>query len=209
MYNENEKIFESKDKLILLERCMERLGVPWGKIYRKSLIQNNNLKFVPNLKRMQDSIFNLYVFNASNKTMHINECVYDYRQFNESSCYKYSKDIDITAKKILDCIMEFMNINNLNNCFKEAYYVKAIKLIIEVVKLKYTQDKKEKKYFEKISEIKKLVKSQPYSEAIKYCNYKKLNNNYKIGYFLIRFKLINLLYLYYKLISIWKKVINF
>lgn len=203
------KIFSSEEKNILIEKCMENLGVPWGKIYKKSLIVDNNIEFKPNLKRMQDSIFNIYIFKESTKIKYIEDIVYNYRQFMESSCYKYTKDIDITSMQILNETKQFIEKYNLQKELMNAYYKKCVKLLIEIVKLKYIPYECKMSYKQKIKQIKQLIKEEPYKQAKSKAIISQLNTNYRIGYLLIKFNFINLLYVYYKLIYINKNKVNY
>lgn len=59
--------------------CYTAIGVPWGKIYRRRIIDDGNLKFNILLRRMQDNIFNMYAFAQARKIKYINEPVVSYR----------------------------------------------------------------------------------------------------------------------------------
>jgi len=54
------------------------IGVPWGKLYRKKYLIDNNIKFNTELKRNQDNIFNLYAFQHANKIIYIDSPLYYY-----------------------------------------------------------------------------------------------------------------------------------
>ncbi len=198
-----------RDKKILLKKCMENLGVPWGKIYKKELITKNNILFKPQLKRMQDSIFNLYAFQLAKKIEYVEDCLYNYRQFLESACYKYNPSIDVISKEILNEINIFIDKYNLSQELREEYYKKCVKLYIEILKLKYIPIEVNYKYKDIIFDLKSLKKEELYSTAIKKCKFKGLNSNYKIGLLLLKLNFINLIYLYYKIIYIWKNKINY
>lgn len=55
------------------------IGVPWGKLYRRTLLMENNLRFNSKLRRMQDNVFNMYVFDSARKIKYINKPYYMYR----------------------------------------------------------------------------------------------------------------------------------
>ena len=54
------------------------LAAPWGKIFRRSFLQANNLSFNPKLRRSQDIVFNLYAVNKCNSFHYVNIPVYKY-----------------------------------------------------------------------------------------------------------------------------------
>lgn len=53
------------------------IGVPWAKLYRSSLIQNQ--RFDLELRRMQDNVFNMYAFSLANEIKYILNPLYYYR----------------------------------------------------------------------------------------------------------------------------------
>jgi len=55
------------------------IGVPWGKLYKLDFLLDNKLFFDPELKRMQDNIFNMHSFDKAHKIKYVHECCYAYR----------------------------------------------------------------------------------------------------------------------------------
>lgn len=55
------------------------IGVPWGKLYRISLIKEYSLRFDPELRRMQDNMFNMYAFYYARKVIYYDKAFYNYR----------------------------------------------------------------------------------------------------------------------------------
>ena len=67
------------------------ISVPWAKVYNKDFIETNNLKFVPNIIRMPDAIFNMEAFEKADKIYVLQEYLYHYQKNNFSICQRYSK----------------------------------------------------------------------------------------------------------------------
>jgi glycosyltransferase involved in cell wall biosynthesis len=55
------------------------IGVPWGKLYRKSFLDDYNLRFNPAFRRFQDNIFNMYCFEKARTIKYLNLTLYNYR----------------------------------------------------------------------------------------------------------------------------------
>lgn len=55
------------------------IGVPWGKLYRRSFLKAQRLRFDPQLPRMQDNIFNMQAFAAARSIVYIDAAEYRYR----------------------------------------------------------------------------------------------------------------------------------
>jgi len=83
-----ERTIEDQAEPILLlgqELCREKwaylntkldMGGPWNKIYRMGIIKENNLQF-PNLRRMQDIVFNMHYYDKIHSIEVINENFYN------------------------------------------------------------------------------------------------------------------------------------
>ena len=60
-------------------RTVTAIGVPWGKLYRSSFIRSNRLQFDPELKRLQDNMFNMQAFAVAGSIYYLDLPLYDYR----------------------------------------------------------------------------------------------------------------------------------
>lgn len=101
-FYESDKVFASlEDKIELQKQIFSNatrfgggqytaIGVPWGKIYRRSFLEENNLEFNPDLYRMQDNIFNMIAFSKARKIVYLDAALYYYNLTNITSIkYKY------------------------------------------------------------------------------------------------------------------------
>lgn len=78
------------------------VGVPWAKIYRKSFVTGNGLKFPVELRRLQDNIFNMYAFHAAREVVYIDQPLYNYRYDHMQSVYQKE------PQKILNTFSQFL-----------------------------------------------------------------------------------------------------
>lgn len=60
-------------------KAFTAIGVPWGKLYRRSFIEKYNLRFDSKLRRAQDNVFNMYAFNYARSVYYLDEPLYYYR----------------------------------------------------------------------------------------------------------------------------------
>lgn len=115
------------------------IGVPWGKLYRKSFLLNYNIRFDKRLRRMQDNIFNMYAFYYAKEIKYINKSLYFYNfehMSNSIKVYKY-KDIEIEYNKAL-CRKETMKKLNMFEENKELipFYINELAMFFtRIVKL--------------------------------------------------------------------------
>lgn len=138
------------------------IGVPWGKLYRHSFIKKFNIMFEPNLKRMQDNIFNMYAIYYCKKFKYIDEplYIYNYEHMNNSIYSFNSKDIVITKNKIIyrkkaiDDLKLRDDVEIFNYYLKESA-IHLTKIIKDILFDKNSSDN----YFQKRNKIKSLYNS--------------------------------------------------
>lgn len=134
------------------------ISVVWAKLYRMNFILDNNLKFIEGIKRMPDTLFNMYAFEKARNIKHYNIYGYHYRKNNNSITQNYDKnlekDIDIFLNEVNKYITEFKK----ENRFKNTYYIAVLTKLIQIYEI-YICNKK-------IDELKQFVKDKHYMEYI-------------------------------------------
>ena len=70
------------------------IGVPWGKLYRRSFLEKKEIRFDPVLKRMQDNVFNMEAFQAARAVRYMDRPLYVYRLSNVSNYIRGQKLIE-------------------------------------------------------------------------------------------------------------------
>lgn len=201
-------VFDCLEKQKLLASCivntdisdhlsMTNVGVPWAKIYSAPFIKNNNLRFVPGLKRMQDMIFNLYAFNAAAIICYKTIPLYHYLKNNQSSTVAYRPDYFNTVIEIDKEIKDFIGFSGYIE-LREVRYCKSVILINEIIQLQFVHADNKDSLNLKVKKIRNIISEPPFVTNIQSCKGKYLNTNQKIALFLLRKKYILLIYLYKK-----------
>lgn len=130
------KYIVKQDFEILLEgfiRC-EKLKVnmtsPWGKIYRKSMIDTHaDCRFPDGMKQGQDSIFNLYAFQNAGSVYVLDVPVYHYRvRPGSTSSALYSDQLE-RYRRLVDEIHICMEKYQLLDQFLPYYYFACIQKV--------------------------------------------------------------------------------
>ena len=80
------------------------IGVPWGKLYRRSFLKDKQLQFDLKLFRYQDNIFNMFAFDVSKKIVYLNEPLYIY---NLDNITDYNRKYTEKARIYLDMICSY------------------------------------------------------------------------------------------------------
>ena len=101
-YPKTELALELLDRECRGHKRPTAIGVPWGKLYRRSFLEKNSLRFDPELIRMQDNIFNMEAFDRANRVVYLDEGLYIY---NLGHITKFSRRYDPRSIRYLDKVL--------------------------------------------------------------------------------------------------------
>ncbi len=174
------------------------VGVPWGKLYKKSFIIENNIEFKPGVKRMQDNLFNLYAFKKAKYISYISERLYHYRDFSESAVHKYNPNIISDFKPFLDELEKFV-IDEKNEKWIIGANKRKITSINSYMSSYFFHKKNKKSTIKKIKDLKNYLKKEEIVNAIKNTSSSIMNKQEKIFFLFTKYRFATGLYILYKL----------
>ncbi len=168
MNSESSKNTEGKiiNANTILERMIEnnlQEGYLWNKIFKKSIIDENFLKFKEGVTVWEDLYFVMEYLSKADKVYTINEKLYYYRTREGSAVNRKETTTELASKiKIMELIMQNYSliINNKNYSGIKKMYITII--------LKY------------LLKINKNNNKEPIKERLS--NVKKIKKNIKIGF---------------------------
>ena len=102
------------------------ISVPWSKVYNKKFINKNNLKYIPNITRMTDAIFNMEAFEKAQKIYVLQEYLYHYQQNDFSICQKYSEDTIKYYETYFKFVKKYIEKYNKGEKFVDILNIKII-----------------------------------------------------------------------------------
>lgn len=183
------------------------VGVPWGKLYRKSFLQEWKILFNPELKRMQDNVFNLDVFWYARQIKYIDylgyyyivEHVEKYAEVYDEKAVEYLSKVIVIQMKKMELIGLLKDEEILRFLIQEA-----VALFILAVQKSYYMCPCIN-YWEKCKRAKELLHSKPYSEL--FMNVKDMRN-VKILKAIVSMDLLCLLFIG-KRIWKWRKKVRY
>lgn len=213
----NVRVKMSQDCLVnSKEKCREtyidllEIGLmtsPWNKLYRKSIINKNNIRFT-DLKRGQDAVFNGMYYDCINSYKIIKTPLYNYYSNTiELEWMKFPEDYFDICKQInrvyTDLVISWGEMNKKNKEFLSTYFINdVISCIFYSFNPKLNFKLKDQKKY-----IFNLINDSCTIEALKYNRPKNFYK--KIMHFLIKNKLIYFIILITSvLITIRKKYTN-
>lgn len=166
------------------------VGSPWGKVFKRDIIENNNVRFVYGLKKCQDRVF-VFDYMEHVKTMgKTNYIGYHYIDNPLSITRKYNKNISNILFEVENQFEK--RINNQNNSvneYKNAFYTMCLSFLFTILKLDILNENNNSSIVLKYKEIKKLISKERYSDALNYGNLKELGKRKMILGILLKCKL--------------------
>jgi hypothetical protein len=106
--------------------------VTWAKVYRRSVLIENDITNVPGLKRAQDLVFNLEVFEHAKGVYYEKMSLYYYSMHGEAATKKYDINIAQKMEQFSLALNKYVETYHPNNAeFKQRMYVKIMPKIVE------------------------------------------------------------------------------
>lgn len=143
------------------------VSVPWAKLYNKKFIQENGLKFIPNIIRMPDALFNTEVFEKAKKIFMFDEYLYHYQKNDFAICQRYSEDTIRYYETYINLIDEYIKKYNKEQKFVDTLNIKIVTSIDRYMYNYFFHKDNPKNKKEIEAEFKELLQKELYQKAFK------------------------------------------
>ena len=177
----------------LLDRSYNSLPCCFGSVctqfFKVEFLKKNHLRFLPQLRRMQDTMFNLYFLDAASSLSVMDQVVYHYRKNPQSICNRYNPAIQeyiLEFNKVL-----YQYIQGKSEDWARAFEFKAARNYCEILRLYYLNpnwaaDRKQKK-----ARWEQLIRHTAYARYLGKDSYKRVLKKSR-GYAAILFLTYNI-----------------
>ncbi len=105
------------------------VGAPWGKLIRRSVIEDNRLRFIPGLKKGQDTVFTLHLLQHCRQVSYESVCGYHYRVVSTSISHRFSADIVSIMERTLDAYTDFVRRFKTDGSFDKLLMTKYYRVL--------------------------------------------------------------------------------
>lgn len=170
------------------------IGVPWGKLYRRSALKASGLQFLPQLRRMQDNVFNMYAFAKLGRIVYLDESLYRYRLDHiTGSRVPYAPEIYCT---VLEQREAFFKENPLwvTEQTELLYHMEKMDYLLRCIKhIAFTCDTKRA-----VKKLRELCRSSLYREFLRRGARKEEPLKYRLVRFLARLQAYGIMVFYYQ-----------
>ena len=167
----------------------DALCTVWGKLYKKDLIIDNEVKFydIREIGTYEDGIFNLSVFSKVNSAVFINRCMYHYRRNNDSSLTSsYNPNLSNQWNKLFDIIEEYIEKKEEDETFKIAL---SNRIVFGLIALGINETERKDGFFNTLKSIGKLTSDTRYRENIKSFDYHYLPIHWRLFFIFAKYRL--------------------
>lgn len=158
----------------------DALCTVWGKLYRGDIIRNNNIRFydIREIGTYEDGLFNLDYFAQANNAIYINQYLYHYRRTEvDSLTNAYNDRLKEQWKTLFDIMDNYIVNNQLNDNYREAL---NNRISLSLIALGINAVTNNTTIPNKILEIKEIITSELYKQAVKTLKVEVLPTYWKI-----------------------------
>lgn len=174
--------------------------VTWARIYRRSLLVDNHIQNIPGLKRAQDLIFGLEVFEYAKGLYYESHHLYHYVLNDDAASRKYDPHIVEKMTQFGNALHDYVDkYHPGDHSFLQRMYVKMMPKIVECFSQYYVPYSKVNGIRKTLAIARKELEAPIFREAVE--NIELEGNNWKVRVFaeLLRHRLYILLFFICKL----------
>jgi len=157
--------------LYLYEKSIANISVPWGKLYRKSLLVDNEVRFPVGMRIREDRIFNLYAFSYADIIEYIDTPLYNHRKSsNVHSRAKYGFSDDSWVESYNKLVIELtkfskhLSLTHDASAGERVLWIGVIRAFISSI-VRYFNSSASA--LESVRLVKKTAKEKPLPDSLK------------------------------------------
>lgn len=156
------------------------IAAPWDKLYRKAFLQENNICFQPDLKVLDDMVFNTEAFGVAGEVVYIKEKIYHYRYVADSITNSYKPDRVEQDRLVWEYLEKYAAGMGLGDEFIRALRCRIIKSFGICCRLCFFSASNPYSRKEQMEYVRQVLESEPYVSAFAKVKLKDLEWKLKI-----------------------------
>ncbi len=151
----------------------DSLSSVWGRLYKRSLISDNNLQFedLSVIGTNEDGLMNLQIFYNVKSAVYIDKPFYHYRKnIGATVATKYKEKLFSQWQILIEQMQKFIDDHDCDETCKQAL---SNRRALSIIGLGFNVSRSKKGFFGKVKELRYILKDERYRRA-----YKELPFNY-------------------------------
>lgn len=143
-------------------------GAPWRGMFKRTILQENNLWFDPYVKGLGDDIlFTLHLYEYVRKIAYTPEVLYHYRELDSSYTHGFKANYLENMERIFEKQEQFLKKYKKGKFAYQAYYVRVLIYLQQGMARYFLNMENPKSERERYVEFLETIKKEPYRTAIK------------------------------------------
>ena len=155
-------------------------GFPWDKLFRRSVLENNHLRFSENVRANEDIIYNIHVFQFAKKVAFFDEALYHWRMNETSIGHKYMPDRAEVNREIYREMMRIGRRYHLQGEYDQAVKVRTVNNLLDLGQQCYFNPQRGGSIMKNICQLQMEMNSEPYATVWKEVEWKRLGKTAKV-----------------------------
>lgn len=154
-------------------------GYPWDKVFRASMLKENNVLWPTNVKANDDVIYDINAFQFAKKISYINKTFYHYRMNPESIGHRFMPDRIQIDKDIYNEMFRLRDIYKFGSEYEKAVYSRIVANMWLCARRYFFHPDNKRKHLDSIKELKQILKEEPFYTAFEKVDRSKLDGGAK------------------------------
>lgn len=175
------------------------MGGTWCKLIKHDFLKKTGIGFEPELTRSQDIIFYLNLFEQAGNISYYDRPLYYYRYTSGSVSKRYRKNAYKIFLIVLKKQDEFIRKYNKPQLFREVFSKGVMDTIRTCMLTDFVHEQNNERFCEKCRRVRNMISQQPIKDVLKSSNYKTLNKFQVIQKVLLKYNLVELLLILFKI----------
>ena len=175
-------------------------GAPWRGMFRFAVIRDNHVQYDPYVKGLGDDIlFSLHLYQHVTKVAYIQKVIYHYRRLDSSYSHGFKSNYLETVDRIYEKQEEFLKTYHKSGWSWNSYYMRVLIYLQQGMARYFKNQDNPKSEAERYAEFCKILKTQPYVDAVKKVSVKYMGSK-KLKYttLLLKYGMKRLYWAYFK-----------
>lgn len=174
------------------------IGNCHARIYRIDFLKENKIYNQPELRRMQDNVFTLWVFSKAKKICYTCKRLYHYSFNEDAATKKYNQNICENLEMVYKYMIEFADMSYPGEEFRQRIYTRFARLFLKIVEQKHANPNNPLPFREKLGQMRKDFLNPNYQEIIQGINLKGQSGRVIAPIIMLRMKAYFLMYVLVK-----------
>lgn len=160
------KVFAPQAPIFSYKTNTRFAGSAWGKIYKREILQKNNLRFATETIISEDVLFNTLSLDNFQRIGYTKRCFYHYEQSSDSAQNRYRPNSDKYFMFVIEKIQEWLQNTGKDQRFVDAANCLFVHYLFGVLKEDLFHKDNKRSYTEKSNKLKKFLSDDIWNNIV-------------------------------------------